>query len=233
MHDRNTLQDIIDKDNDFYRQQAASFHATRTHSWPGWLQLPLTPPQRVLDVAGGNGRFYRFLTSQFAPEFTYLNLDASRQLLAASGLQPDQCLHYDLLTAYAHAGNPFYDIFGKQKFDLIVCFGFFHHVPTHSLRQRLLTDLWEQVSDGGSLYVSFWQFLPAKKNLIVKDLGDDDYWLSWGGDPQHLRFAHFTTDQEINELTTSIEADGAQKIADFGADGHTHALNRYLGWHKS
>ena len=69
--DRATAQHIVELNNAFYREHAASFAATRTAPWQGWKRVvdavrtvngSAPGALGVLDVACGNERFARFLT---------------------------------------------------------------------------------------------------------------------------------------------------------------------------
>lgn len=228
--EQNLRQQIISADNDFYRRQAVAFSRTRQNAWSGWEKIPIDHPQSVLDVAGGNGRFYRFLQDQgFNGE--YLDVDASPALLATSKLSASQILTLDVLSAYQDQRD------WKQKlprtsYDLVVCFGFIHHIPDPSWRRQFLSDLYFLTAPNGLLAVSFWQFADEKKSLIVQDLGFGDYWLSWGQTKTAARFAHHCSDKEIMMLATNIKEAGAHQMADFRADGRSGQLNRYLVWQK-
>ena len=42
--------------------------------------------------------------------------------------------------------------------DMLVCFGFMHHIPSAALRAHVLAELCAQVKPGGVMIVSFWCF---------------------------------------------------------------------------
>ena len=228
--DKKQLQSIITQDNDFYTNVAPNFNATRQKPWSGWKQ-PQSLGDKILDIAGGNGRYYRFLRENcFSGQ--YLNVDASAELLAMSGLKPEQYQQLDILAAYAQNRDWRADL-RWQLADSVVCFGFMHHVPWSAWRMRLLGDMFSLVKPDGFLFVSFWQFLPEKKNLIVENLGHNDYWLSWGGDQGVRRFAHYCDDAEIEYLSHQLITDyHAELYDDYQADGRSGRLNRYLLWKK-
>ena len=229
--DKSQPQDIIVQDNHFYQQMAVSFAATRQNPWAGWQRLDFEGVGSIVDIAGGNGRFYHYAQSQGFRGHD-LDVDASDKLLGLSGLEATQCQKLDVLAAYQQGGS-WREWLKVSQADLVVCFGFFHHVPTFEWRQKLLQDLWMCVAPGGRLAVSFWQFLPEKKNLVVKDLGGNDYWLSWGGDQRARRFAHYWTDAEIDQLAQKLLSDNHARIeADYRADGRSGQLNRYLVWRR-
>lgn len=46
----------------------------------------------------------------------------------------------------------------EHRADMLVCFGFMHHIPSAALRARVLAELCAQVKPGGVMIVSFWCF---------------------------------------------------------------------------
>jgi len=225
------LQRIITADNNFYQKQGESFHRTRQHSWPSWGKITLSGVTSVLDVAGGNGRFYQFLQKNHY-QGTYLNVDASTTLLQASGLPATMLLPLDILVHYDR-GQDWRDALAAKSYDLICCFGFLHHVPQAAWREQLLRDLLDLLAPGGQLWVSFWQFIPQKSNLIIQDLGGSDYWLSWQGGRETARFAHFASDDEIQNLIKIVTTPSYHITADFHSRAPGDSLNHYVSWQKS
>lgn len=45
-----------------------------------------------------------------------------------------------------------------HKADMLVCFGFMHHIPSAALRARVLAELCAQIKPGGVIILSFWCF---------------------------------------------------------------------------
>lgn len=246
----------------FYQGQARSFSSTRHAGWPGWercLAAVGGEPRgaRVLDVAAGNLRFARFLADAWPhAHLSYDAVDSCPELMRA-GEPPqgwDVALHErdlvsDLLRAggarpacgapSAGAGG------GRGPYDLVVCFGFAHHVPTGAARGRLVRALIGLTAPGGTCCVSLWRFMDepalARKarlataqalpelGLDAGDLDEGDWLLGWQGVPGAFRYCHSFTRAEVDELARQ---DGATLRDRFLSDGRTGELNAYLVWKK-
>lgn len=246
----------------FYDEEADSFSRTRRASWPGWtrcLELAGARPAgadagsclRVLDVACGNLRFARFLSKRWAEaRVSYDAVDACPEL-AAGWVAPrgwrlacrEQDVIADLLAGKGGARG------GKGGYDLVVCFGFFHHVPTSAARLRLVRDLVAQVRPGGTCCVSLWRFLSdrglarkarATTEAALADLGlgadeldPGDCLLGWQGHPHVWRYCHSFDETEAGELAEAGCAAGASLSGRFLADGRTGELNEYLVFRRT
>jgi len=66
----------------FYSRNAESFSNTRAVVWAGWDKLfeHIAPPDSVLDVGCGNGRFFKAV-KQVNSEIEYLGVDSSTELI--------------------------------------------------------------------------------------------------------------------------------------------------------
>ena len=105
MHD-STIQTLIDLNNRFYGQFASDFDDSRHAAWPGWLRLiphlksldESKSPIRIVDLACGNARFWKFLTAELSSKFEYLGVDSCRGLLAAAPkAENSELIHHDVL----------------------------------------------------------------------------------------------------------------------------------------
>ena len=223
----------------FYREQAASFAATRQSAWPGWERLlellPPNPPSLgVVDVACGNQRLRRFLEERLPhTRLSYVGVDNCRALAGDAPLVEADVAR-TLLERPLHLGLP--------EADLAVSFGFMHHLPTSAARERLLFSLVAAVRPGGLAVVSLWRFmdsdpLAAKARattaralgalgLARSELGANDYLLGWQGKPGAYRFCHYVDDDEVRALTGAVPA--ARPVDTFSADGRGGDLNTYL-----
>lgn len=125
--------------------------------------------------------------------------------------------------------------------DLSVCFGFMHHIPTASLRKKLLSELVSYTNSGGFICVSFWCFMDndrlarkarathkqAMDDLNLPPLDDGDWLLGWKDVEGAYRYCHHFTQDEIDALVTSL--DNHVRVVDkFVADGRTKDVNTYL-----
>lgn len=241
---------------EFYRANAESFSQTRQSPWQGWVRLLEVMDARaaerellrVLDVACGNLRFERYLAdalpgrvlsgyavdnceplveagerSEFGPlsRMSFQNLDAIERLSAG-------CLREALEAPDASC-------------DLVVSFGFMHHVPLERWRVELLRALVAKVRSGGFVAVSFWRFLNSDKlagkakettsraraELGIPELPPNDYLLGWQDTQGLYRYCHHFDEPEIERLLAMM-ADSADLVSRFEADGRTGNLNEYV-----
>lgn len=238
----------------FYRDQAASFDATREAPWPGWeAVLPFLAPKqksplKILDLGCGNGRFAHFLHREVTQPYAYTGLDASAPLLAlAKEHAPDsthshQFAHWDFVDTPPPA-----DL--ENAFDLIGVFGVMHHVPSQARRRQLMEDLVARMADQGLLAVAFWQFADearfARRILPWDQLGDDfpldlgdldlqdlepgDHLLRWGQGDTAYRYCHHVAPSELEGLFSGLPL---ELLADYRADGREQRLNRYHVFRK-
>lgn len=147
-----------------------------------------TQPFCCIDVACGNLRFLHFLCAYMqaatptknamhntpAPQsntFLYIGIDKQPELtsrgMAAmndAAKQNAQAQAVRHITLYTHdilscalEGTPALPCLTHQA-DMLVCFGFMHHIPSATLRAHVLADLCAQVKPGGVMILSFWCF---------------------------------------------------------------------------
>ena len=258
---------------DFYAANAESFSATRQSAWPGWERVAAalgepSSPLRVADVACGNGRFLSFLGEKF-PEaaIAYCGWDGNEQLLAEAAALGAKVQRRDVLDALFAAESaaqpgeekavpgcgtlplpdersaPLPGNEGENHFDLVVCFGFFHHVPGEERRARLLEALLQLVRPGGLVAVSLWRFAdhePLRQKaersttqaLLAREeltgtLEPGDYLLGWGEACGSFRYCHSFSEKEIDRLVQTVDGN-AQLLDRFQADGRTNKMNEYL-----
>lgn len=240
---------LIACNNEFYRHHAASFSATRQAPWQGWARVAeaarkLAEPSgslRVLDVACGNLRFERFLSERMpAAELSYLAVDSTPEL-AGDAPAPGgvRTCTVDVLEALLDGRDPLDD---AGAFDLAVCFGFFHHVPSVELRSALLDALARHTRAGGIIALSLWQFMDdprlARKARAADDemrergfpvdaLDPCDHFLGWQDSMQPVRYCHHFSEAEIDALGAHLARRGIREIDRFSADGRSGTLNRY------
>ena len=238
--------------SEFYAQQAQSFSATRQMPWQGWQRCLDAMPQllagekpAVLDIGCGNLRFARFLcdeagivpakyfavdnckplvesgnTDAHVSELAFIELDVIKSLL-------DGTLSSRLIT---------------PPCDLVVAFGFLHHVPGAEKRLQLLRTLLEKAKPGGFVCVSFWQFMNSQKlaakaqettaqglralGMDASELEEHDYLIGWQDKADTWRYCHHFSQEELDELLASLGSD-VHVCAQFSADGKENNLNRY------
>ena len=131
----------------------------------------------VLDIACGNLRFEAFLANTYPHvDWSFFAVDNCEPLVASGQEDIAKKVHFtcedivsnllDGLSAAEPANTPAFA--AATPFDLVVSFGFLHHIPSFDLRRQFLLEALSQVKPGGYLVVSFWQFLndPAKRAKI-------------------------------------------------------------------
>lgn len=190
-----TVRALCQLNTEFYERNAASFSQTRAAPWEGWRrcmaacgfddsdEAALGQPENaqtadsVLDIACGNLRFEAFLANAYPHiDWSFFAVDNCEPLVASGQEDIAKKVHFTCedivsnllegLPAAEPANIP--ALAASTPFDLVVSFGFLHHIPSFDLRQRFLLEALSQVKPGGYLVVSFWQFLndPAKKAKI-------------------------------------------------------------------
>ena len=264
--DLQTARILNEVTSQFYREHAGSFSATRHAGWPGWARAldgeagaafrdrgGETPT--VLDVACGNMRFERFLQERF-PEngFRVWAVDNCAPLatgnadaftLLGEGLA-NRVGFRELDVMERLLAGDLAACLPERAFDLVVCFGFMHHVPGGENRARLLRVLADKVKPGGYLVVSFWQFLNSPElaakaheaharglqalraaGLDPAQLEEGDYLLGWQNEQDAFRYCHNFTHHEIERLVQTAGL-SSHPATLFQADGRTQTLNAYL-----
>lgn len=140
-------------------------------------------PFCCIDVACGNLRFLHFLCAYMQTAtptkntahntsasqgntFLYIGIDKQPELttrgIATMRNAPTQAVPH--ITLYTHdilscalEGTPALPCL-THKADMLVCFGFMHHIPSAALRAHVLAELCAQIKPGGVVILSFWCF---------------------------------------------------------------------------
>ena len=210
----------------------------------------------VLDLGCGNMRFERFLASRGVP-FLATAVDRCRELAEkerANGDANDDADADSSRIVFREA-----DIIGaviddddaalsracapRGAYDLVVAFGFMHHIPGCSRRARFLEEAARSLKPGGVAIVSFWQFLNSPRiaakaeeatahayaaaHLAPGALEENDYLLGWQHADGVFRYCHHFDEREIDRLVAGVSGE-ISEIARFSADGKSHDLNRYV-----
>lgn len=141
------------------------------------LSASRSQTRSVLDIACGNLRFEAFLANAYPHiDWSFFAVDNCEPLVASGQEDIAKKVHFTCedivsnllegLPAAEPANIP--ALAAATPFDLVVSFGFLHHIPSFDLRRQFLLEALSQVKPGGYLVVSFWQFLndPAKRAKI-------------------------------------------------------------------
>lgn len=190
----------------FYSEVAESFSETRQHEWEGWKKaLPFFEEgMSVLDLGCGNRRFSKFL-KQNAINVEVDNYD-NFDWCKGTDTERSECvcpriINVDIIESLLK------NELKLKEYDVAVCFGVMHHIPTAELRLKLLKEL----TKSKIVIVSFWQFErddrifkkaqetteAAKLRLGIQNLEENDYFLGWQDRENVFRFCHNFTDEEI------------------------------------
>ena len=239
--------------SEFYSQQTQSFSATRQMPWQGWQRCLDVIPQlsagenpSVLHVGCGNLRFARFLCDEagIVPA-KYFAVDNCRPLVESGNLggQASQATFIELDVIKSLLDNTLSSELTVSTCDLVVAFGFLHHVPGAKNRIQLLRTLLEKTKPGGFVCVSFWQFMNNQKladkayettaqglqalGIDASELEKNDYLIGWQGKAETWRYCHHFSQEELDKLLVSLDSD-VQVCAQFSADGKENNLNRYV-----
>ena len=256
--DKKTQAKLISLTSEFYSKVADSFSETRQNAWDGWERVmssvELPPNFELLDVACGNLRFEKFLEQRgTVPRQKGTVPTARLELSQAPALRPEGTVLEKAGTVLKSAicvdncelllpeGIPDFvrfenkDLFSETldySVDLVVCFGFMHHIPSFERRKAFLEMLMNNVKSGGYVALSFWQFMKderiAKKaeGLTKKcdlQLEEGDFLLGWKNRADVFRYCHNFSDEEIGSLCEGLEV-----VAEFSEDGKSHNLNKYV-----
>jgi SAM-dependent methyltransferase len=250
--DKTTIDSLNQLNKDFYNTVADSFNTSRNYYWPGWTKLQKVIRKqftdkkiRVLDIGCGNGRFAQFLEDSQI-NFEYYGLDSSKKLLNwasknVSLKDKAMFLEFDLIKSLQN--DTVSDFLAKNntdvKFDLVVCFGVLHHIPSFELRKKLFTVVNKELLNTSSLFViTAWLFLDNPKlkervltessieelGLNIEQLELNDYLLDWQRGEHAIRYCHYSDKSEIEKINEELKW---KSIQTYKADSKTNNLNQY------
>jgi tRNA (uracil-5-)-methyltransferase TRM9 len=223
-----TVQRLNALNRAFYQATAHEFDATRQSAWQGWQRLLAhlpAAPLRVLDVGGGNGRFGLFLHQALGGRLAhYTLLDNSAALLnkAQVSLSGFNIAHtvrlHDLIE------QPLQE---ATHYDLVVCFGVLHHIPSLARRVGLMRSLAAACGPQGRLALTFWRFLDdarLRARLLAwsslpeidnTQLEEGDHLLDWRRGAAALRYCHYA---DLPERAHLCDATGLALVSEYIAD---------------
>lgn len=264
---RDTIQILNEMNRSFYQNQCQSFSDTRQSPWTGWKRCleiffeqkklgalgehkhhtlcqgqgrsDTTAAVSVFDLACGNLRYEAYLASALPrANLSFYAVDNCDDLAVS-----------DISAAYQHVDvmevllqdEPLESKFSAPACDMVVAFGFMHHVPSMHFREQVLQALVSQALPGGLIFISFWQFLnndglaakaqitheQAVSELNLPPLERNDFILGWKQQPGAYRYCHSFTEEEIDTLAQSVSTQ-ACVVDRFYADGRDESLNTYL-----
>jgi len=239
--------------SEFYAQQAQSFSATRQAPWQGWQKCLDAMPQllsgekpSVLDVGCGNLRFARFLRDEAGiVPVKYFAVDNCKPLVESGEADThiSELVFIELDVIKSLLDGTLSSRLIIPPCDLVVAFGFLHHVPGAQKRSQLLGTLLDRTKPGGYVCISFWQFLNSQKlaakaqettaqglralGIDASELEEHDYLIGWQDKVDTWRYCHHFSQEELDELLSSLGSD-VHVCAQISADGKDNNLNRYV-----
>lgn len=232
----NTIQKLINLNNDFYNNHTKSFSDSRNYNWEGFEKLSkyFFEDMSILDIGCGNARFSCFINAKLN-KFNYLGVDNSEELLdvARSSNYPNtKLLNMEFLQDFRKSAfNPDYD--------LIIALGVMHHIPSHKLRIEFINNLTSLLSNNSKLVLSFWNFQdkiekkkfvnPSLIGIDESELDEGDYILKWERGEIGYRYAHLYSEQEILNF---ISEAGLQIVESFKSDSKSGEGNFYYVLNK-
>jgi len=231
-------QKLVSLNHQFYQSFADDFSETRSRLQMGVLKVLERMPIKasILDLGCGNGKVALHL-AQNDFKGTYLGADFSLGLLnwasadIPAGFQAD--FHELDLTA------PSWEkVLPPTRFEVILCFATFHHIPSHALRVSLCRNIRQYLDDKGVLYISTWQFNRSERlrkkilpwdtvNISADEVDDGDYLLDWQRGGSGTRYVHLYSTEELSQLADSS---GFKIVESFDSDGEGGNLGLYQVW---
>lgn len=210
----------------FYRSHADSWDGSRQQAHDSWQRIfahVAPPPISILDLGCGNARLAGFLQKHVPTINRYVGVDTEPAFLELARTRYPEADFK--LAAVEHFLTT-----TQEKFDLIVAFGLFHHLPGEDFRSYVLNAIKSVLSDSGTAVISFWQPKDLKnfdiktKNDAIEGLEENDFLLGWSGDFSTLRYCHHFEKSEIDRL---IEQSPFEVISQFKGTGND-LTNYYL-----
>jgi SAM-dependent methyltransferase len=230
----------------FYQTFAEQFAETRGRLQPGVSKTiaDFHPKTAVMDLGCGIGEVANQLFRR-GHEGYYLGLDFSTEMLS---IARGRCEHPSAHFYQSDFADPswagklleFAQPLRVTTFDRIIAFATLHHLPSKSLRLRVLTQLRDFLAQGGRLIHSNWNFMDSPRlrarivpwsviDLDESDVEIGDYLLDWRRGGYGLRYVHHFSEGELQELADNT---GFQVAKTYYSDGEGGRLGLYQVWDK-
>lgn len=199
----NKSEKILNQVKEGYNRIAEHFSATRHAPWQEFKLFAdyIKPGQKIIDLACGNGRFYKFLRDSDI-KVDYYGLDNSANLIKiAKEKYPEIADRFAL-------GEMFRLPYQNSRFDLVICIASFHHLPDKKLRLKTLAEIYRVLNPGGYLLMTnwYWKHWHLWRNFLgnfwqKKSLFDFFFpWKSADGAAQCFRYYHLFKKKELKKL---------------------------------
>jgi tRNA (uracil-5-)-methyltransferase TRM9 len=244
--DETTVETLLAINRRFYSQFGAAFAATRRRIQDGVNRVleQLPDEGRWLDLGCGSGALAGEWVRR-GRKSVYLGLDFSEELLDEARRASDFAENEQIQFGLADLGDPNWSAgLAPGGFRGAMIFAALHHLPSTTLRLRVLRQARGLLQTGGWLIHSEWQFqnsprLMARRQpwsaagLDENEVEAGDTLLDWRfalpGQEERtgLRYVHLF---DLDELAEMALAAGFRVLETFESDGQGGRLSLYQRW---
>jgi tRNA (uracil-5-)-methyltransferase TRM9 len=227
------IQKLQNLNLDFYNKFAKSFARSRASSEPGLETIikRIQPGAQVLDLGCGHGRIAQLLP----PGVAYTGMDYSAEMLAEAASRTSTKKIQTTFIIGDLTGNTWPEMLTPASFQWVFMRAVLHHIPSYSMRRRIVIKAADYLAPDGTLILANWQFLNIKRlqkrlipwsqlDLSDSDIEPGDYLLDWKRDGYGIRYVHLIDEDETRQLAR----DAGLKVSElYYADGRTNNLTLY------
>ncbi len=238
---------LIELNNQFYQTFAPSFSATRYSVQPGvkkvvdeyFLNKTNPPGHTVLDLGCGNGNLAHYLDKNHYCG-NYLGVDGSSELLKFSGEKSPSTHFIPIFQVLDLTSPDWASQLPDLKYDPIVSFAVFHHIPGDDLRLDIYRKINKLLPRGGLFIHSNWQFMNSQKlskriipwekiGLSSSQVDPGDALLDWRAEDGKTgyRYVHNFSEEELRNYALQANF---RVLDSFYSDGSSGNLALYQVW---
>lgn len=204
---QSTIKKLINLNHNLYTKEASDWDKSRDAVWEKPLidfTESIKPNDNILDIGCGNARLYQLFQGK---TITYTGIDESKTLISLCQKKyPDaNFIAKDGLTIDYH-----------NQFDYVFCIAVLHHIPSHELQLKFLTNIYKSLKPNGTIFLTVWNRYQKKylkyfdkTNLVcpslneadITDLKINDLIIPWRKTTD-FRYVHAFTKNELEVLAT-------------------------------
>lgn len=173
----------------FYDLKSDKFSKSRVCPWPftkKFLNEYSNDSSLVLDAGCGNGRSFLHKSS--------IGLDYSFNLL----LDARNKTNLGLVKS-----NVLEMPFKEDSFDVVLSVAVIHHLSTNERRMKALEEMKRVMKKGGVILLYTWHLDASKKKKFHPAEGKNDFFVSWKGEEDLLRYYHLYDEEGLTKLCES------------------------------
>jgi len=163
--DSDLAQKLLRKTRVDYEKIAEEFSFSRKYLWEDLkgFRKYIRSGNVILDLGCGNGRLYELFQDL---EVKYIGIDNSKGLIEKAKRK-----YGAKSEASFQVGNALNLPFGENKFDVVFCIAMLHHIPSHQLRLKVLTEAKRVLKKGGLFIMTNWNLYQRKYwKYIIKSI---------------------------------------------------------------